>query len=317
MEKSFVEDPFGQICVYASADAFNRMYQEFKVKAEFELPESAEQAIFRGVFDEVCISLSEKEIEKTEIEKVQNAAQMKKRLHDLFDTGVIDSLRTIVATKGSGVVDMTIKQAIEKELQLQEGLRPMADKEYEDKRIAYERELIERALRIAAPMFAVVPKKDFTETIYMALNPEAAEMKEGRPDRGATKDKLIPERNEATDNQPVNILMEPEFSKYEIVCLKAKHKYMIEDLVKYSKNSEFARAYEERINNLGKEPVAEGVDAYKTVVNPHIDRYWHEEGFIPELGAKEREKSRKDILKAFCLCNGDGYLCKASGRRTG
>ena len=304
LEKSFVDNPFGQICVYASPDAFNHMYQEFKVKAEFELPESAEQAIFRGVFDEVCISLSDKEIEKTEVEKVQNAAHMKRRLHDLFDTGVVDSLRTIVETKGSGVVDMSIKQAIEKELQLKEGLRPMADKEYENRRIAYERELIEKALRIATPMFAVVPKKDFTETIYIALNPAAAELKEGKADRGATKDKLVPERNEATDNQPVNVLMEPEFSKYEIVCLKAKHKYMIEDLVKYGKNSEYARAYEERINNLGKEPVAEGVDAYKTVVNPHIDRYWHEEGFVPELGAKEREKERKDILKAFVYAMG-------------
>ena len=304
LEKSFVKDPFGQICVYASADAFNHMYQEFKVKAEFELPESAEQAIFRGVFDEVCISLSDKEIEKTEIEKVQNAEQMKKRLHNLFDTGVINSLRTIVSTKGSGVVNLSIKEAIEKELQLKEGLRPMADKEYENRRIAYERELIEKAMRIAVPMFAVQPKKDFTETIYMALNPVAAELKEGKPDKGATQDKLIPERNEATDNQPVTILMEPEFSKYEITCVKAKHNYMLEELVKYRSDSEFARAYEERINNLGKAPVAEGADAYKTVVNPHIDRYWHEEAFVPEIGAKEREKERKDILKAFVYAMG-------------
>lgn len=304
LERSFVEDPFGQICVYASADAFNRMYQEFKVKAEFELPESAEQEIFRGVFDEVCISLSDKEIEKTEIEKVQNAEQMKKRLHDLFDTGVVDSLRTIVVIKGLGVVDLSIKQAIEKELQLKKGLRPMADKEYENIRIAYEKELIEKAMRIAVPMFAVRPKKDFTETIYMALNPVAAELKEGKPDKGVTQDKLIPERNEATDNQPVTILMEPEFSKYEITCVKAKHNYILEELVKYRSDSEFARAYEERICNLGKEPMMEGANAYKTVVNPHIDRYWHEEAFVPEIGIKEREKERKDILKAFVYAMG-------------
>ena len=304
LEKSFVEDPFGQIYVYASADAFNRMYQEFKIKAEFELPESADQAIFRGVFDEVCISLSDKEIEKTEMEKVQNAEQMKKRLHDLFDTGVVDSLRTIVVTKGSGVVDLSIKQAIEKELQLKKGLRPMADKEYENKRIAYERELLEKALRIAAPMFAVRPKKDFTETIYIALNPAAAELKEGKPDKGVTKDKLVPERNEATDNQPVNVLMEPEFSKYEMVCLKAKHKYLIEDLVKYGKNSDYAEAYEKRISHLDEKPKEEGEDAYKTVVNPHLNKYWHEEAFVPEIGAKEREKGKKDILKAFVYAMG-------------
>lgn len=311
LEQSFLENPFGQLCVYASADAFKRMYQEFKVKAEFELPESTEQAIFRGIFDEVCISLMDKEIEKNEIEIVRDANLMKVRLHELFETGVIDSLRTIVKTSGSGIVDMSIKQAIAKELQMKEGLRPIADKEYESKRIAYERALIEKAMRIAAPMFAVLPKQDFTETIYMALNPEAAELKEGKPDKATTHDTLIPERNEATDNQPVTILMEPEFSKYEIVCVKAKHNYMLEELVKYRSDSEFARAYRERINNLGKNPVVEGVDAGKTVVNPHIDRYWHEEAFIPEISAKEREKESKDVLKAFVYAMGMDIFVRA------
>lgn len=304
LEKSFTEHPFGQISVYASAEAFNKMYQEFKVKAEYELPDSTKEAIFKGVFREVCGSLADKEIEKTEIEKQKAAEQVKKNLHSLFDAGVVDTLRTIVVTKGAGIVDMTIKQAVEKELQLKEGVRPGTDPEYEKQRIAYERKLIEDTMKVAAPMFAVKDGPDITETIYMAINPEAAELREGRPDRGATKDHLVPERNAATDNQPVSILMEPEFSKYEIICMKSKHKYMIEDLVKYSRDSEYARAYEERINNLGKEPTAEGKDAYKTVVNPHLDRFWHEEGIIPPIGAKEREKSEQDVLKAFVYAMG-------------
>lgn len=153
-------------------------------------------------------------------------------------------------------------------------------------------------------MFAVSGAENIATTIYLAINPEAAEQSEGKPSKQATKEHLIPERCEATDNQPVTVLMEPEFSKYEIICFKAKHKYKIEDLVKYRANSSYAIAYRERIDNLGKRPVEEGNDAYKTVVNPHLNRYWHEEGFVPALGMKEREKSKKDVLKAFIYAMG-------------
>ena len=87
---------------------------------------------------------------------------------------------------------------------------------------------------------------------------------------------------------------------------------MIEDLVKYRKDSDFAQAYERRINNLGKEPTAEGVDAYKTVVNPHLNRFWHEEGFIPAIGAEDRAKAEKDTLKAFVYAMGMDSLQRAN-----
>lgn len=304
LERSFIENPYGQLSVYASPESFQAMYEDFKVQAEFELPEDTKTAIFTGVFSEVCTVLADKNKQLTEIQKQKRDEGIDTRLNELFTIGVVDTLRTIVLSKGKGVVNMTIKQAIEKELQLTTGLRPDTDPDYEGRRIAYEKELVEKAMKMAAPMFAVQDERDITETIYLAINPEAAEQSEGKPSKNATKEHLVPECCEATDNQPVSILMEPEFSPYEIICLKAKHKYMIENLVKYRPDSEYAKVYEIRINNLGKEPTEEGKDAYKTVVNPHLNRYWHEEGFIPPLGVKERDKSRREILKAFVYAMG-------------
>lgn len=304
LERSFLENPYGELSVYATPESFQAMYQDFKTQAEFELPSDTKTAIFTGIFREVCNVFEDKNKELSELQKQKRDEGIFIRLNDLFTTGVIDTLRTLVYTKGKGIVDMSIKQAIEKELQLKTGLLPGIDMNYEAKRIAYERELVERAMRMAAPMFAVQNEQDITETIYLAISPEAAELSEGKPSKNVTKEHLVPEKCEATDNMPVSILMEPEFSKYEIICFKAKHKYKVENLVKYRADSEYARVYEERINSIGKLPTAEGKDAFKTVVNPHLNRYWHEEGFVPALGEKEREKSKKDLLKAFVYAMG-------------
>ena len=71
---------------------------------------------------------------------------------------------------------------------------------------------------------------------------------------------------------------------------------------------------QEHIGNASqpwKNPVVEGVDAGKTFVNPLIDRYWHEEAFIPEISAKEREKESKDVLKAFVYAMGMDIFVRA------
>lgn len=317
LERSFAENPYGEIDVYASPDAFRAMYQDFRVHAQFELPDGTKEAIFNGVFREVCMMMEDKNKELSEIQKQKRDEGIHSRLNSLFGTGVVDTMRTIVISDGRGIVDLSVKEAIEKELQLKTGVRPEVDADYEQRRIAYEKGLVEDAMRIAAPMFAVQDAQDITETIYMALSPEAAEQNAGEPSKGATKEHLVPERCPATDNQPVSILMEPEFSKYEIICFKAKHKYLVENLVKYRKDSEFAKAYEERINNLGKEPSADGSDAYRTVVNPHLNRYWHEEGIVPPLGAKEQEKFRKDVLKSFIYAMGMDCFVKAKAEELG
>ena len=310
LEKSYVEGGYGELPVYASPDAFRMIYQDFRLKADFALPEDTKKAIFDEIFSIVAGIVENKNKEYTEEQKRRRDESIQKQLTDIFDKGIVDTLKTLVITKGKGVVDINIKQAIEKELVLNEGILNTSDAAFEQKRLAYARQLIDSAMGMAAPMFAAKSREDFTETIYLGINPEAAEFAGRAADKATTKDRLVPEKTEATDMKPVSVLMEKEFSPYEIICFKSKHKYLIEDLVKYGKGSDYEKAYEKRIKNLGKEPAAEGIDAYKTVVNPHLSRFWHEEGFIPPIGIDERNKADKETLKALVYAMGMDLLKK-------
>jgi hypothetical protein len=62
--------------------------------------------------------------------------------------------------------------------------------------------------------------------------------------------------------------------------------------------------YRERMKNLGKKPTMQGKDAYLTVVTPHLNRYWHEEGFIPAIDPADRIKEVNDRRKAFIYALG-------------
>ena len=310
LEKSYVDKEYGELPVYASPDAFRMIYQDFRLKADFTLPEDTKKAIFDKIFAIVASIVENKGKEYTEEQKRRRDESIQKQLTDIFDTSIVDSLKSLVISKGKGIVDINIKQAIEKELVMNEGILNTSDATFEQKRLAYARQLIDSAMGMATPMFAVKTRDDFTETIYLGINPEAAEYAGRSADKATTKDRLVPEKTEATDMKPVSVLMEKEFSPYEIICFKSKHKYLIEDLVKYGKGSDYEQAYEKRIRNLGKEPAAEGIDAYKTVVNPHLSRFWHEEGFIPPIGIDERNKAEKETLKAFVYAMGMDLLKK-------
>lgn len=308
LENAYVHPTYGEIPVYASPEAFRMIYQDFRLKADFVLPEETKKAVFEKVYQISAAMLENKKKEMTEELKRIQEEENHRKLLEIFDVGIVDSLKTLVISKGRGIVDMTIKQAVAKELSLKKGMLDMDDPSFEAKRVEYESKLIYEAMSTASPMFATENKPDFTETIYMGIHPAAAEFSGKEADKAATKDRLVPEQTAETDHKPVCVLMEEEFSPYEIICFKAKHKYLIEDLVKYRKGSEFANAYEKRIRNLGKEPTEEGVDAYKTVVNPHLNRFWHEEGMIPEIGAQNRAKAEKETLKAFVYAMGMNLL---------
>lgn len=300
LEKSFEEEIFGEIHVYASKEAFVKMYEEFKLKAQVMLPEDTKKAVFMDVYKITCeIMEDEANPNLSEQAKQRRDETNFRRMDQSFQKAVVETLRTEALKKGRDRIDLSIRDAIKKEFELKTGIRSERDDSYESGRLAYERKLLERGLRMAAPMFSVNSLGNNTETVYLALNPDSAETRADIPDVGETMKKLALDRTPATDNMALNILMNEAFSRYEMICFKSKHKYKVEDLTKYSADSEFAKAYKARIANLGAVPSVEGDDAYKTVVTPHLNRYWHEEGFIPPLGARELRKSNEALLKEF------------------
>ncbi|MBQ6628917.1 MAG: hypothetical protein IJH65_08885 [Methanobrevibacter sp.] len=315
LENGFEHNPYGERLLFCSSKSLNYLFNEFRVKNTFDLPKETKQSIFEGIFDITSKMINSKDKELSETQLRKRTENNEKRLAALFDTGIVDSLKAIVIDKGRGVINFSAKAAIEHELQLEKQIYP-DDEGYENARLVYERERIEKAFSIAAPMFSVAKKTDFTETVYLALNPESAELRAGVPDKGMTRQNLVPNKTEATDLKPVTVLMEDAFSPYEIICFRLKHNYMVEELTKFMPGSEFANAYNTRIANLGKNPTGEDADAYKTVVNPHLNRFWHEEGFVPSLGFKERKQRKTNVLKAFIYGLGLDLFVKICNEET-
>lgn len=300
-----VRMPLGQKGIYCSKDAFQVMVAEYR--GNVELPTETKKAVFEQLFHVLADDFSNAGKEETERQRENRAAQKRSTLSSIFTTAVVDTIRTDVAKHGAGIVDLNIHQALIKQLELETGKTEANCRTFKEDSVVYIREQIDAAMKMAEPMLAVerATMAKNTETVYLAVHPDCAQTQAGKPDAGATKELYVPEATEATDGVQATVLMDEEFSRCEIICFKARYKFSIEDLVKYRPHSDNARAYEKRICNLGRKPIdANDPDAFKTVVNPHLNRYWHEEGFIQAMTADQRRRDKMDTMKAFVYAMG-------------
>lgn len=302
-----LEMPLGQIGVYCSKEAFRKMAEEYRLNGVNDLPDETKKAIFEELFRVFANDYSNRTGSLTERQKELYAIERKKVLASVFQKAVIDTIRTDVSKNDAGIVDLNIRQALLKEMELKNNIfKDFAD-DYDKLADEYIREKIQSALYAAAPMLAVDSSTmaDNTETVYLAVNPDFAVLSEGKPNASATADLYVPQANEATDYIRPTVLVDEEFSPYEIICFKARYKFSIEDLIKYRNGTENERAYAERIRSLDREPAGvNDPNAGMTVVNPHICKYWHEEGFLPAISSADRRRAHTDLLKAFVYSMG-------------
>lgn len=300
--------PFGEVGVYCTAEALRKMASEYRVKNEMTLPDETKKAIFREMFRITANDLMAS-VDEPEHEKEKRMAQNKADLRNAFNTAVIRTLNAEVKKNGASIVNMTIKQALAKEFELTTGIREATcdPADFHAKVTAYILERIKDAMDMAEPLLAVDSGAldDRAELVFFAVNPECAERIAGKPDVGATKDAYFSYLADSTGNSPVHVLMDDEFSPYEMTCVRTQYLFEVDDLIKYAPESQNAREYLERINNLGGVVTdVTSADAFKTVINPHLNRHWHQEGYIPALTTAERKISDKEKYMAFAYAVG-------------
>ncbi len=291
--------PLGQIGVYCSRDAFRMIAAEYQNTVDNELPVETKTAIFENLFKVLADDFAHDARIETERQAAARAVKKSRALNNIFHTAVVDTIRTSVIKKGGNIVDMNIHQALERQFQL--------DAPERDDFEVYLQELIRSAMKMAAPMVATTGNAAVTNTAtaYLAIHPNCAATKMGKPNTGATQSLFAPTASAETGNVRVTVLLDEAFSPYEITCFRAKYKFSIEDLTKYSPSSENAKAYQRRVSSLGRAPVRTGnPDDSLTVINPHLDRYWHEEAYLPAIYKSERAKNRLDNYKAFIYAAG-------------
>ncbi len=126
----------------------------------------------------------------------------------------MNGIRTDVTKHGAGIVDLNIHQALIKQLELETGKTEANCRTFKEDSIAYIREQIDSAMKMADPMLAVdrATMAENTETVYLAVHPDCAQTQAGKPDAGATKELYVPEATAATDGVQATVLMDEEFS---------------------------------------------------------------------------------------------------------
>lgn len=299
--------PLGQTGVYCSKEALQYMAEEYKQSSDSDLPEATKEAVFNSLFKVYAKDYDERNRVRTERQKEIYAAQRRVELANVFQKAIIDTIRTNITKNDNGIVNMNIHQALCKEMELKKNIVKDFDDDYDAVAAQYIKEKIEGALLNSAPMLAVdtASMAHNTETVYLAMNPDFAEFRDGKPDAAATADLYLPQRSVETDYAKASVLIDEEFSPYELICFKARYKFTIEELVKYRKGTPNERAYKKRIMSLGTKPdTSLGEESGKTVVNPHLNRYWHEEGFLPEISAADRKLAHRDLLRVFVYSMG-------------
>ena len=292
--------PTRQTGIYCSKAAFQTIAAEYQANANNELPAETKKAIFESLFKVLSNDIEQDTKVQTERQKAAYATRRGKTLKNIFHTAVVDTIRTSVIKTGAGIVDMNVYQALERQFEL--------ECPEEDDFTAYLQKLIGKSMQKATPMVVTTEQSraETTATAYIAMHPDCAATEMGEPHAGATQNLFAPLATEQTGNVTPTVILDEDFSPYEITCFRARYKFSIEDLVKYSPTSANAGAYHARIRSLGRAPLRTGnPDEALTVINPHLDRYWHEEAYLPAIFKSERERSRMDVYKSFIY--GLGY----------
>ncbi len=287
---------YGLEGIYCSDAAFKKMSEEYLSKQKVELSEKTKKAIFEEIYAVLARKFAATNIADTKADVEHRIREAKTALERVFKTAVIDTIHSDVIKNGTGIVNLTAREALLKEFELHSG-KIKEDSDYKLESEYYIKERISDALKIAAPMLATDHTDPATEIVFLAMSPECA-LKDGnlQPDKSKTTHYYLESVNQST-----NVIVDDSFANTDITCLRLSYNFTLEELTKYKDGSRNELAYSQRIAELRRMP--ENID-YKTpdvsiVVNPHLDCYWHEEGFIQAIQSKKRQEDQINHLKAF------------------
>lgn len=292
--------PYGQDGIYCSKDAFRKMATDFLLQQSQDLSDETKVAIFEQIYLVQSRSYTLSSTTETKAAKERRNEEDKKKLEAVFNTAVIDTIRSNVIEHGTGIVNLTAREALIKEFELIEQMIP-DDPGYADEIQKYAQKRIATALKVAAPMLTTEGRREDTELTFIALSPACAETDaELKPDTTETAKFYLP-----ITTANATVIINSEFDDTELACMRLSYNFTIEDLTKYKAGARNAIAYNDRITNLGVKQVFNyNSDEMIIVVNPHLNCHWHEEGFIPSIHGKQRQKDHLDNLKAFIYAMG-------------
>lgn len=297
--------PYNQYGIYCSAEAFKKMTSEFSMYQLQDISSESKKAISDQIFTTFFKSYSISNTKETPKERKQRVQKDKDMLISLFKTAVVDEIRKQVLEYGTGIVNLTAREALIKEIELNEQMLPGDDGYY----VTVENSVkntVSFAIKRALPMLRTELLDSKIEQLVLILSPECAEVDaELKPDNAYTA------RFYLRDFSDTTVIINKEASDTELTLIRICHNYTVEDILNYQPESENENAYILVTQDIGAE--RKYMDA-PLVITPHLDRYWHEEGIIPSLYAKQRQEVHHNYIKAFIYGIGYGLFQRCSNQ---
>ena len=310
-------DPLGAIDVFGDTAALRAMLEEYRSAQKIKLSEDVCKEVFEQLFRLFSDDFEKRDKRVTGYAQSMREQERKQKLSGIFDSAVKGTISAEVQKQGAFIYDMNVIEALQREYYASN--LPIDDPVEAEKAVnEYIVSRLGQALNKACPMLATEPSaaENRTESIYVTFNPRCAVNRGGDPNVAATMNAYIRPAPDAHLPSPISPIMDEEFSAYELGCLRARYKLFVEDLTKYGRGSDNEAAYRERIANLDAPLYSNDPDAYKTVANPHLNRYWQENGFLPEILTVDNQIARQKNGMAFFYGLGyDNFFRSRDSRR--
>ncbi|MBQ8637942.1 MAG: hypothetical protein IJ468_02100 [Lachnospiraceae bacterium] len=296
MEK---QSSVGEQYVCCSEDCLDVLYFRFALQCQSSssaLPQESSRAILRCIYGEM-----EQQLKQT------GMAQRKKeeyayhnRMLQIFRQAVVLVMQEKAKEEASSLIAMNIYDALALEMETIVGVSRENNREAYDYHLDnWIKNKVARAMTMAQPWIGIcniVGKT--TMSVYLAMHPDNAVKMDGTASVEATAQRFL--KDTATpDGHAVTVLIHDNFRADELICYKARYNLLIENLDKFKRGGEAHRHYEERMIQIGKMPRTSQEADVITVINPHLNKFWCEEAYLPSIYPSQRAVDEKNNIRAF------------------
>lgn len=293
---------YGEDGLYCSADALNRIERDYSTKNHYVLSAETKKAVFDELFGILADNFSAAKNGESERELDKRVKEAERAMAQVFRTAVVGTVRKEVIRKGNETVNLSAREALSKEYALENTSPDISESDYIRMRIS-------RALNVAQPSFSAAPRNNYTELIFLAVSGRSA-LKDHDDENKTISDTAAYYLTNTNDR--TTVIVDSAFNDNEIVCLRLTYNYTLDELTQYKPGARAETEYRERIRNYlaaqNRHEKTMTLDRALVTVNPHLNCYWHEEGFLRAIESKCQKQAHIDHIKAFFYGLGMDYF---------
>lgn len=289
----------GEQYICCSESCLEALYERFALMCQntgAELPQESARMILRNIYGEMELELKKNNMEDRRREDMA----YNNRMRTIFNQAVAEVMQQKAREQASSVVGISIYDAFALEMQTELGIVREHDRARYDAMLdAWIKSKVSAAMTMAQPWIGICNTVGATTmSVYLAMHPDNAVRMDNTPSVEATAARYLKERT-TPQGHAVTVLIHDNFRQNELICYKARYNLLIENLDKFKRAGEAHRYYEQRINRIGQLPGTSRESEIITVINPHLNKYWCEEGFLPSIYPSQRIVDEKNNMRAF------------------